>query len=61
MIITIETWMDSGANSQSSYKSSFEIEGDEWAAMSDDEKDGYAKEVAWDRVDWGWKGKGEKP
>ena len=59
MIITIETWVDSGANHQSSYKSSFEIESDEWAAMSDDEKDEYAKDVAWERVDWGWKVQGE--
>lgn len=54
---TIETWLDSGANSQSCYRSYFEVDADEWDAMTEDEKDEYAKEVAWDRMDWGWRDK----
>ena len=57
--ITIETWLDSGANHQSCYKSSFEVDAEDWASMSQEEKDDFAKEVAWDRMDWGWKVKGE--
>ncbi len=56
--ITIETWLDSGANSQSAYKNEFEIDKAEWDAMTEDEKDEYAKDVAWDRMDWGWRVKG---
>ncbi len=54
-IITIKTWMDSGANHQSSYETEFEIDEAKWSAMDEEEKDEYAKEYAWDRVDWGWK------
>jgi len=57
-IITIETWLDSGANHESSYKTQFEIDEDEWNAMSEEEKDNYAKDYAWERMDWGWKIKG---
>lgn len=51
----IRTWCDSGANSQSSFEDEFEIDEEEWRAMTDDEKDAYAKEVAFGRLDWGWK------
>jgi hypothetical protein len=57
--ITIETWLNSGANNHSSYREEFEIEADQWAAMSEDEKDDYAREVAFGRSDWGWKVKEE--
>ena len=53
-IITIKTWLDSGANHQSIYESEFEIEEAEWSAMSEEERDNYAKDYAWDRMDWGW-------
>jgi hypothetical protein len=36
-VITIETWLDSGANHQSDYRTSFEIDADEWAAMNEKE------------------------
>ena len=52
---TIHVWLDSGANIHSMYKSSFEIDASEWDAMTEDEKDEYAKDVAWDRMGWGWK------
>jgi hypothetical protein len=54
-IIKIETWMDSGANHESSYKTEFQVDEDEWNAKSEEEKDDYAKDYAWGRVDWGWK------
>jgi hypothetical protein len=53
-IITIKTWLDSGANHQSAYKTEFEIDEADWNALSEDEKDEYAKEHAWNRMDWGW-------
>lgn len=53
--ITIETWLDSGANHDSTYRTSFEVDADEWAAMTDEQKDEYAKDTAWERMDWGWK------
>ena len=52
--ITIKTWLDSGANAQSTYWSEFEIEEAEWSAMSEEEREQYAKDYAWDRMDWGW-------
>jgi len=51
---TIKAWLNSGANIHSCYKVEFEVDTDEWDAMSDDEKDEYAKEYAWQRMDWGW-------
>lgn len=59
-MITIKTWLDSGANHQSSYEAEFEIEEAEWNAMSEEEKDEYAKDYAWDQMDWGWKIDGDK-
>lgn len=53
--IKIDTWCDSGANAQSRYESEFEVDSEEWVSMTDDEKDAFAKEVAFDRLDWGWK------
>ena len=53
-MIKIKAWLDSGANIHSCRETEFEIDEAEWSAMSEDEKDEYAKEVAWDRMDWGW-------
>ena len=53
-MIKIKAWLDSGANVHSCRWTDFEIEEAEWSAMSEDERDEYAKEVAWDRMDWGW-------
>ena len=52
--ITIKAWLDSGANHQSAYEVEFEIDELEWNAMSEDERDEYAKDYAWERMDWGW-------
>lgn len=53
-ILTIEAWLDSGANHRSDYRVEFEVDEDEWNALSEEEKDEYAKEYAWGRIDWGW-------
>ena len=52
--IKIKAWLDSGANIHSCRETEFEIDEGEWNRMSEEEKDGYAKEIAWDRMDWGW-------
>lgn len=53
-MITIKFWLDSGANIHSKYEDEFEIDAEEWAGMTEEEKDEYAKQYAWDRMDWGW-------
>jgi hypothetical protein len=52
--IKIKAWLDSGANTHSCRETEFEVDEDEWSDMSDKEKDDYAKEYAWDHMDWGW-------
>jgi hypothetical protein len=59
-MIKIKAWLDSGANVHSCRWTDFEIEEAEWNAMSADERDEYAKEVAWDSMDWGWVVEDEK-
>jgi hypothetical protein len=58
-MITIKAWLDSGANVYSNREIEFEIDKDEWDAMSEEEKDEHAKEYAWDRMEWGWSVKDE--
>jgi hypothetical protein len=53
-MITIKVWLDSGANHDSMYTDTFEIDEAEWNAMTEKERDEYAKEYAWHRMDWGW-------
>jgi hypothetical protein len=52
--LKIKAWLDSGANHDSSFEAEFEIDEGEWNLMSEEDKDAYAKEYAWDRMDWGW-------
>ena len=59
--LKIKTWLDSGANAEATYEVEFEVDADEWNAMTDDEKDEYAKEYAFERSDWGWSVIGAKP
>ena len=52
-------WCDSGANAQSCRKQTIYLEDigvsdQEWDAMSEDEKDELMKDVAFDRLDWGY-------
>ncbi|ELH4305366.1 hypothetical protein Q9865_004035 [Salmonella enterica] len=55
-----KVWLDSGANQCSSYEQEIDIEedlnitSDEWDALSEEEKDEVMKEVAWDRMEWGF-------
>ena len=52
--LTIKVWMDNGANHQSTYRTEFEIDEARWVAMTDEQKDDYARDYAWDRMEWGW-------
>lgn len=54
-----KVWLDSGANHQSSYKIIVDLDQlgiteEQWEAMSDDEKEGEMREVAFERADWGF-------
>lgn len=55
----LRVWLDSGANAHSNREQLLEfselgVTPEEWEALEDDEKDELAKEVAWDRMEWGW-------
>jgi hypothetical protein len=49
-------WCDSGANAHSCREDECEIEmtEEEFAAMSDEEKEEMMREYAFERLDWGW-------
>jgi len=53
-MITIKAWLDSGANIHSCRETEFEIDEAEWSEMTEEERDEYAKQIAWDRMHWGW-------
>ena len=53
-MIRIIAWLDSGANCESSYQTTFEIDKQEWLDMNEQEQEEYAKDHAWSRMDWGW-------
>ena len=55
----IKYWCDSGANIHSCLKGETSLDElglteDEWNAMSDDERDDIMREIACDRLDWGY-------
>ncbi len=55
----IRFWLDSGANIYSRYERTMSTEeigftDEEWDALSEDEKEEVAKDVAWERMDWGF-------
>lgn len=57
-------WLDSGANIHSRREvtvtlDELGIESDKWDAMTIDEKDDVMREIAWDRLDWGYEENGE--
>jgi hypothetical protein len=31
-----------------------EVDDEEWAAMSEDEREAFARDVAFERMEWGW-------
>ncbi len=51
-----KTWCDSGANIHSSYESETELDitEEEFDSMTDDEKEEMFREIACERLDWGW-------
>ena len=53
-MITIKTWLDSGANIHSCREVTFEIEEDVWNSMAETEQEEYAKSFAWDHMEWGY-------
>lgn len=55
----IKYWCDSGANIHSCRKGETSLDElglteDEWNAMSDDERDDMMREIACERLDWGY-------
>jgi hypothetical protein len=59
MTITIEYWCDSGANIDSCYRDKTTTDelgftDQEWRDLSEDEKEKEMRELAWERLDWGW-------
>lgn len=55
----LKIWCDSGANHQSCREETYDIEDlgmteAEWDAMTEDEQADFAKEIAFDRLDWGF-------
>lgn len=54
-----KVFLDSGANIHSKYETEvdlddFGLSSEEWDEMSDPEKDEVMKDVAWERMDWGY-------
>lgn len=53
-----KVWCDSGANIHSNREQMIDLEilgvEDEWDSMTDDQRDEVMKDVAWDRLDWGY-------
>lgn len=55
----LKVWCDSGANAFSCFKtevpiSEFGLTDEEWDGLTDDQKDKYVKDVAWQRLEWGY-------
>jgi hypothetical protein len=56
---TFRVWLDSGANVYSCYKrivslDELGIEDEEWDSMSEEERESVMRDIAWDRLDWGF-------
>lgn len=57
----IEIWCDSGANIHSCRRvtvdliDTFGFSDEEWAAIPEDEKEDIVKDIAFERLDWGYK------
>jgi hypothetical protein len=55
-----KVWLDSGANAFSNYSQDIDLEDDlgitseEWDEMPEESRDEIMKEVAWDRMEWGF-------
>ncbi|MDT3584889.1 hypothetical protein ROL70_07775 [Cronobacter sakazakii] len=55
-----KVWLDSGANIHSKYEQVVDLEDglgisdEEWEKMDDEGKNEVMKEIAWERMDWGF-------
>ncbi|ELY2523880.1 hypothetical protein ACM36E_001733 [Cronobacter sakazakii] len=55
-----KVWLDSGANIHSKYEQVVDLEDDlgidseEWDQMTDEGKGEVMKDIAWERMDWGF-------
>ncbi|EOU3311727.1 hypothetical protein ACNVJZ_001493 [Cronobacter sakazakii] len=55
-----KVWLDSGANIHSKYEQVVDLEDDlgidseEWDQMTDEGKEEVMKDIAWERMDWGF-------
>lgn len=54
-----KVWLDSGANIHSRYENIVSLDelgftDEEFAALSGDEKDNIMRDIAWERMDWGY-------
>ena len=59
MTVTIKYWCDSGANIHSCRKGSITLDElgfteTEWDEMPEDQRDEVMKEIAFERLDWGY-------
>lgn len=57
---TIHYWCDSGANVHSTYRGKIALEElgmteDEWLELTNDERDNVMREIALERLDWGYR------
>ena len=57
--MTITLWCDNNANSQSKKTwtvdlADFGVTDEEWAEMTEDEKEELLKDEVWQTFDWGW-------
>jgi hypothetical protein len=52
--IKVKAWLDSGANHDSTRWVTFTVEEEDWSRMTEEEQEEYAKDYAWDRMDWGF-------
>lgn len=62
---TIHYWCDSGASIHSCRRGTITLQElgmteEEWRDMSDDERDGVMRDIACDRLDWGYKLEGDE-
>lgn len=60
MSVKIRYWLDSGANSLSTFKDEVSLEDlgltePEWDALSEEEKEELIRPLAFDRSDWGFR------
>lgn len=55
-----KVWLDSGANAFSCREQEIDLEEDlgltseKWDSLSEEEKEDYMREIAWEHMDWGY-------